>query len=126
MVSMDLKMFKCPPNMHGWKVERVSEELQKSTGLDTVIENDANLAALGSARFGAGKDFDNVVMITLGTGVGGGIIHQNKIFRGTTGMAGELGDVIIDYHGPLANSKTRGGVEASLGQRVLSRYASRS
>lgn len=123
MVSMDRKIVKYPPNLPGWKVERVSEELQKRTGLDTVIENDANLAALGSARFGAGKDFDNFVMITLGTGVGGGIIHQNKIFRGTTGMAGELGHVIIDYHGPLSNSNTRGGIEAYLGQRFLSRYA---
>lgn len=123
MVSMDRKIVKYPPNLPGWKVERVSEELQKRTGLDTVIENDANLAALGSARFGAGKDFDNFVMITLGTGVGGGIIHQNKIFRGTTGMAGELGHVIIDYHGPLSNSNTRGGIEAYLGQRFLSRFA---
>lgn len=123
MVSMDRKIVKYPPNLPGWKVERVSEELQKRTGLETVIENDANLAALGSARFGAGKEFDNFVMITLGTGVGGGIIYQNKIFRGTTGMAGELGHVIIDYHGPLSNSNTRGGIEAYLGQRFLSRYA---
>src|SRR5690625_4010452 len=123
MVSMDRKIVKYPPNLPGWKVERVSEELQKRTGLDTVIENDANLAALGSSRFGAGNDLDNFVMITLGTGVGGGIIHQNIMFRGTTGMAGELGHVIIDNHGPLSNSNTRGGIEAYLGQRLLSRYA---
>lgn len=123
MVSMDRKIVKYPPNLPGWKVERVSEELQKRTGLNTVIGNDANLAALGSARFGVGKDFENFVMITLGTGVGGGIIYQNKIFRGSTGMAAELGHVIIDYHGPLSNSNTRGGIEAYLGQRFLSRYA---
>jgi len=123
MVSMDRKTVKSPPNLPGWKNENVYNELKKRTGLNSVIENDANLAALGSARFGQGEDFDSFIMITLGTGVGGGIIFENKIYRGTTGMAGELGHVIIDYHGPLSNSNTRGGVEAYLGQRFLSRYA---
>jgi glucokinase len=123
MVSMDRKTVKSPPNLPGWKDENVYDELKKRTGLDSVIENDANLAALGSARFGKGENFDSFIMITLGTGVGGGIIFDNKIYRGTTGMAAELGHVIIDYHGPLSNSNTRGGVEAYLGQRFLSRYA---
>jgi glucokinase len=123
MVSMDRKTVKSPPNLPGWRNENVYEELKKRTGLKSVIENDANLAALGSARFGQGKNFDSFIMITLGTGVGGGIIFENKIYRGTTGMAAELGHVIIDYHGPLSNSNTRGGIEAYLGQRFLSRYA---
>jgi glucokinase len=62
-------------------------------------------------------------MITLGTGVGGGIIIDRNLYKGTGGMAGELGHVIIDYHGPLSNSVTRGTVEAYLGQRFLSRFA---
>lgn len=123
MVSMDRKTVKNPPNLPGWKVENVSHEIEKRTGLKCVIENDANLAALGSARFGVGASLDYFIMITLGTGVGGGIIIDNKIYRGTTGMAGELGHVIINYHGPLSNSNTRGGVEAYLGQRFLSRFA---
>ena len=123
MVSMDRKTVKSPPNLPGWKTENVSAEVEERTGLPCVIENDANLAALGSARFGVGTDLDYFIMITLGTGVGGGIIINNKIYRGTTGMAGELGHVIIDYHGPLSNSNTRGGVEAYLGQRFLSRFA---
>ncbi|MCC5941821.1 MAG: ROK family protein [Balneolaceae bacterium] len=123
MVSLDRQTVKNPPNLTGWKVENVSKELKKRTGLDCVIENDGNLAALGSARFGAGTGFDSFIMITLGTGVGGGIIFKKKIYRGTTGMAAELGHVIIDYHGPLSNSNTRGGIEAYLGQRFLSRYA---
>jgi glucokinase len=123
MVSLDRKTVKSPPNLPGWKTENVSAEVEKRTGLPCVIENDANLAALGSARFGVGSELDYFIMITLGTGVGGGIIIDNKIYRGTTGMAGELGHVIIDYHGPLSNSNTRGGVEAYLGQRFLSRFA---
>jgi glucokinase len=123
MVSLDRQTVKNPPNLPGWKVENVSKEVEKRTGLKCVIENDANLAALGSARFGVGRKMESFIMITLGTGVGGGIIYKNKIYRGTTGMAGELGHVIINYHGPLSNSSTRGGIEAYLGQRFLSRFA---
>ena len=123
MVAMDRQTVKNPPNLPGWKVENVSKEIKKRTGLSCVIENDANLAALGSARFGRGENLESFIMITLGTGVGGGIIFENKIYRGTTGMAGELGHVIVDYHGPMSNSNTRGGIEAYLGQRFLSRYA---
>lgn len=123
MVALDRKTVKNPPNLPGWKIENVSEEIFKRTGLKCVIENDANLAALGSARFGVGKKMANFIMITLGTGVGGGIIINDKIYRGTTGMAAELGHVIINYHGPLSNSNTRGGIEAYLGQRFLSRFA---
>lgn len=123
MVSMDRKTVKNPPNLPGFKVENVADALKKRTNYCCVIGNDANLAAFGSARFGVGKDFNDFIMITLGTGVGGGIIYNNKIYRGTTGMAAELGHVIIDYHGPLSNSNTRGGIEAYLGQRFLSRYA---
>ncbi|MFU8812874.1 MAG: ROK family protein [Balneolaceae bacterium] len=124
MVSLDRTTVKNPPNLPGWKHENVSEELQRRLQLPCVIENDANLAALGSARFGVGSPFDHFIMITLGTGVGGGIIYNNQIYRGQTGAAAELGHVIIDYHGPLSNSNTRGGIEAYLGQRFLSRYAS--
>lgn len=123
MVSLDRKTVKNPPNLPGWKSENVTYELEKRTGLRCVIENDANLAALGSARFGVARAFESFIMVTLGTGVGGGIIFENKIYRGTTGSAAELGHVIIDYHGPLSNSNTRGGIEAYLGQRFLSRYA---
>lgn len=123
MVGLDRQTVKNPPNLPGWKVENVAHEVKSRTGLNCVIENDANLAALGSARFGVGKDEDSFILVTLGTGVGGGIIFNNKIYRGTTGMAGELGHVIINYHGPLSNSNTRGGVEAYLGQRFLSRFA---
>lgn len=123
MVALDRKTVKNPPNLKGWKVENVSEEITRRTKLRCVIENDANLAALGSARFGVGRKLNNFILLTLGTGVGGGIIINNKIYRGTTGAAAELGHVIIDYHGPLSNSKTRGGVEAYLGQRFLSRFA---
>jgi glucokinase len=123
MVSKDQTTVKNPPNLPGWEVVNAAEELTKRTGLPCKIENDANIAAIGSMHFGVGQKFDSFIMVTLGTGVGGGIIYNKKLFKGTEGMAGELGHVIIDYHGPLSNSVTRGTVEAYLGQRFLSRFA---
>ncbi|MCH2450635.1 MAG: ROK family protein [Gracilimonas sp.] len=123
MVSKDQTTVNNPPNLPGWISVNASEEIRKRTEIVCKIENDANIAALGSMHFGVGQKFDSFIMITLGTGVGGGIIYENKLFKGTEGMAGELGHVIIDYHGPLSNSVTRGTVEAYLGQRFLSRFA---
>ncbi|MEX0608869.1 MAG: ROK family protein [Balneolaceae bacterium] len=124
MVSIDQTTVSNPPNLTGWGVVNAAAEITKRTNIRCKIENDANVAALGSLHFGAGQRFSDFIMITLGTGVGGGIILNKKIFKGPQGMAGELGHVIIDYHGPLSNSVTRGTVEAYLGQRFLSRYAS--
>ncbi|MEX0723010.1 MAG: ROK family protein [Gracilimonas sp.] len=123
MVSKDQTTVNNPPNLPGWISVNAAKEVHKRTGMACKIENDANIAAIGSLHFGVGQKFDSFIMITLGTGVGGGIIYENKIFKGTQGMAGELGHVIIDYHGPLSNSVTRGTVEAYLGQRFLSRFA---
>ncbi|MEX1062438.1 MAG: ROK family protein [Balneolaceae bacterium] len=124
MVSLDRTVVKNPPNLPGWETVKVTDEIEKRTGYRCIIENDANLAALGSSRFGAGSSFDSMILITLGTGVGGGIIYNRQLFRGTTGSASELGHVIIDYNGPYSNSNTRGGIEAYLGQKFLSRIAS--
>jgi len=123
MISMDRTIVQNPPNLPGWYVVNVAEEIENRTGFNCRIENDANLAALGSSRFGVGRRFESFIMLTLGTGVGGGIIFNKHLFRGTTGAAAELGHVIIDYDGPLSNSVAQGGIEAYLGQRFLSRYA---
>jgi len=124
MVSKDQTTVNNPPNLPGWTSVNAAKEISSRTNLPCKIENDANIAALGSMHFGAGRQFESFIMITLGTGVGGGIIYERKLFKGSEGMAGELGHVIIDYHGPLSNSVTRGTVEAYLGQRFLSRFAS--
>ena len=123
MVNAEQTIVRNPPNLPGWGEVHAAKEISDRTGLLCKIENDANIAALGSLHFGAGKQFDNFIIITLGTGVGGGIILNRQLYKGSRGMAGELGHVILDYHGPLSNSVTRGTVEAYLGQRFLSRFA---
>lgn len=114
-----------PPNFPGWTSIHVGNALAKRLPKPvlTLVENDANVAALGSAHYGVGHRFDSFIMVTLGTGVGGAIIYQNRIFRGATGAAGEIGHMTIDYEGPFARSGVAGAIEAYLGQRFLSRHA---
>lgn len=114
-----------PVNITGWDRVDVSAALNRrlEADLDILVENDANAAALGSCQFGAGRHFDSFIMVTLGTGVGGAIIYHNRIFRGATGSAGEIGHMTIDFKGPLARSGVPGAIEAYLGQRFLSRHA---
>jgi len=113
-----------PPNLPGWESVNVRAALRKRLGpVDVVVENDANVAALGSSSFGAGRKHDSFIMVTLGTGVGGAIVYHNQIFRGDSGAAGEIGHMTIDYEGPYANSGVAGAIEAYLGQTFLTRHA---
>ena len=114
-----------PPNLPGWERVNLREALQARCGADLAVfvENDANLAGLGSAHYGAGRPHDSFIMITLGTGVGGAIIYDNRIFRGTTGAAGEIGHMSIDFSGPFDRYGIAGAIEAYIGQRFLSHHA---
>ncbi|TMV50954.1 ROK family glucokinase [Paenibacillus mesophilus] len=82
------------PNL-GWKDVAVKQELESRLGLPVAIDNDANVAALGEAWSGAGAGLKNIVAFTLGTGVGGGIIVDGRIYQGFRGMAGELGHIKV-------------------------------
>jgi len=79
----------------GWGHVRVADELSALTGLKVKAANDANVAALGEQWQGGGKGFQNLVMFTLGTGVGGGIIQDGRIISGANGAAGEIGHMVI-------------------------------
>ncbi len=81
------------------------------TGLPTYVENDANAAALGEMWCGAGQGTDNLVAITLGTGIGGGIIIDGKIVHGVKGVGGEIGHVTVNPDGPLCNCGKKGCME---------------
>ena len=112
----------CPPNLPGWDSVNVKEEIQNRLPKqrNIVVDNDANAAAIGSAYYGVAKDIDSFLMVTLGTGVGGAIVMDNKLFRGANGGAGEFGHVIIDYDGYDSKSGIQGVIEAYIGQRYLS------
>jgi glucokinase len=114
-----------PPNFPNWGVVDMRQALQRRLGDDllVIVENDANCAGLGSAHYGIAVDHDSFIMVTLGTGVGGAIIYRNKIFRGATGAAGEIGHISIDYEGPVDRWGIAGAIEAYVGQNFLSRHA---
>ncbi len=113
---------KYPPNFPGWTVVYLAKEVESKTGLKSVVDNDANVAAIGEAKFGAGRKYPNFIMVTLGTGIGGGIIIGGKIYRGPTGGAGEIGHISINFNGPKCNCGNYGCVEAYVGQRYLSAW----
>ena len=81
----------------GWGIFNVAKEMKKLTGLDTKVANDANVAALGEMWQGGGKGYENLIMVTLGTGVGGGVILNGKILTGSNGAAGEIGHITVSY-----------------------------
>lgn len=101
------------PNFPGWRDLPVRDALRKRLGgMPVALENDANVAAYGESRVGAGRGLDSVVMVTLGTGIGGGIVIGGRIHRGRTDTAGELGHVIVQAGGRLCGCGRRGCLEA--------------
>lgn len=114
-------IVKAPPNFVNWDEVPLKDEIAKLVGgLPVGVENDANAAAIAESKFGAGVQHPNFLFVIWGTGVGGGIILNHKIFRGPTGGAGEIGHISIDYNGPQCNCGSVGCVEAYVGQRYLS------
>ena len=98
-------------NLVNWRDVPLAEELEAKTGLPTIIANDANCAGLGEAWLGAGRRFNNFILLTLGTGVGGAIILNGKLFVGHQGAAGELGLITLNPDGPPCNSGNQGSLE---------------
>jgi glucokinase len=92
----------------------VRDEMRKRLGLPVFIDNDANVAALAEFLYGAGRGARNVVLLTVGTGIGGGLILNGEVFRGSTGAAAELGHIVIEEDGPRCqgNCPNRGCVES--------------
>ena len=100
-----------PPNLPGWKDVPLADELNKRLAVLVFIENDANCAAYGENWLGAGRDFKDLICLTLGTGVGGGIILNNELVRGVDGTAGEIGHLIIEVNGRRCNCGSNGCLE---------------
>lgn len=89
----------------------IRDELARRLGAPIVLENDANAAALGEKWMGAGRDVDDLVLLTLGTGIGGGIVSKGDILRGSLGMAGEIGHITVVPNGNPCGCGNRGCVE---------------
>lgn len=107
----------------GWKNVNVSKELQQLTGLSVFLENDANVAALGENWKGSGNQARNFVAITLGTGVGGGIIANGQLLSGVNGTAGEIGHITVDPNGYPCNCGRNGCLETIVSATGIARQA---
>jgi glucokinase len=114
------------PNLHGWRNVPVAATLKRLTGLPTRVENDARAAAWGEYVRGAGRGCRDMVMLTLGTGVGGGIVLDGVLRRGPDFTAGEVGFTYGDLRGPVANFGSAGSLEgtaSATGIGLLARQA---
>jgi len=111
------------PNLPTIQGVPLKDALEERFGLPLTIENDANAAAWGEFRFGAGSEVDHLVFVTLGTGVGGGVISHGILMRGAQGAGGELGHVTIHATGPRCSCGNRGCLEALASGTAITRHA---
>lgn len=118
-VSADERQACDCPNLRALDGTRPPDYLQDRLGVPAWMQNDAYCATLAELRYGAGRPYDNLVMLTLGTGVGGGIALGNRVHRGPRQVMGEVGHIILDPNGPSCNCGTEGCVEAYVGKDAL-------
>lgn len=123
IIEMQSGMLRESPNLPGWHDYPVRDEIERRLGTTVMLENDANAAALGEKWLGAAAGVDDMCMLTLGTGVGGGVILNGRVWHGMTGMAGELGHISADPSGPPCNCGSRGCLEQFASATAVKRMA---
>jgi glucokinase len=121
-ISKDRSTIIHAPNI-AWRNEPLRDELESRLTMPVTIENDANAAGWAEFRFGAGVEYDDMVMLTLGTGVGGAVVLNGELFRGGHGIGGELGHVRFERNGRLCGCGQRGCLEQYASGRALQREA---
>jgi glucokinase len=112
-----------PPNLPGWAGVPLRDIFTEHFHMPIFVENDANAAGLGEYMFGAGRGYNDIVYMTISTGIGGGIIIDGKIVEGASGTAGELGHMTIDWHGERCNCGNIGCLEAIASGTSIARKA---
>ena len=115
-------IVRSPPNLPGWDDIPLKTLLEQRTGLPVHVEHDGNAGALAEWYFGAARGARNVIFLTMGTGFGGGLIVNGRLYRGTSDLAGEVGHVRLAEHGPVAFGKA-GSWEGLCGGAGIARLA---
>jgi glucokinase len=123
IIDMETGMLRKSANLGGWSDYPVRNEIEKRLGARVLLENDANVAALGEKWLGAARDVDNLAMLTLGTGIGGAIVLNGKIFHGMNGMSGEFGHVTIEPDGVPCGCGNHGCAERYASATAIVRMA---
>ncbi len=111
------------PNIPGWKEVDLKRILEQKTNLSVFIDNDAKLMALAEHKVGSAKNYSNVLCLTLGTGVGGGLIINNSLYRGEDNAAGEVGHLPINEHGPICGCGSKACLEVYVGNNRIIKHA---
>ena len=122
-IDMDTGTVRESPNLPGWADYPVHQDIEHRLGTKVVLENDANAAAMGEKWLGAGRDVDDLAMFTLGTGVGGGIILNGRVWHGMKGMAGELGHSMVVPDGHPCGCGSHGCLEQYASATAIVRMA---
>lgn len=112
-----------PPNLPGWEDIPLARIMSEALDVPTLLENDANAAAYGEHRFGAGRPYRHMIFITISTGIGGGIIVDGSIYAGASGAAGEVGHMTLEENGPPCGCGSRGCLEALSSGSAIAREA---
>lgn len=107
------------PNLNGWEELPVAQMLRDELGFPVYVLNDASAAALGEAHFGAGRNAHSMLMMTLGTGVGSGVVLQGKLLNGFSGRGAELGHVSIKYDAATGSAGNFGTLESECGRDAI-------
>ncbi len=115
------RIAKVAINLAGWSDVPLADWLEAKTNRPTILANDANCAGLGEAWLGAGRSYQNLILLTLGTGVGGAIVLDGQLFVGHQGAAAELGLITIDPNGAPCNSGNRGSLEQHVSIQAIRR-----
>src|SRR6266478_3111239 len=123
IIDMKTGTLRESPNLPGWAESPVQAQIERVLNTRVILENDANVAALGEKWLGAGRDVDDMIMLTLGTGVGGGIVLGGRIWHGMTGMAGEFGHMTVEPEGPQCGCGNRGCLEQYASATAVVRMA---
>ena len=110
----------------GWVGVAAAEEMHRRLDLPILVDNDANLAALAEAAFGAGRDAKDLVYLMISSGIGAGLVLNGRLYRGAEGLAGELGHVLVDAEGPVCRCGNRGCLETAASTTALLELLRRS
>jgi len=123
IINLANGMIRQSPNLPGWSGFPVRDDIERRLRTPVMLENDANAAALGEKWVGAGREVSGLCMLTVGTGIGGGLILNGRIWHGMDGMAGELGHMTIDPNGALCGCGNLGCIEAYAAAGAITRMA---
>jgi len=118
-------LLKSPPIMPGWDGFPIRSVFAEAYAAPVFVDNDVNVMALGEHRGGVGKGVDNMLFVKIGTGIGGAIIADGRLYRGTQGCAGDIGHICADPEGPVCRCGNRGCLEAMAGAPAIAAKAER-